>query len=171
MDNRKQGILFIIMAGFFFALMTFFVRISGELPTMEKAFFRNAVAAVIAFVTMIRSGVNFRPTKENVPDLFMRSLCGTIGLICNFYAIDRNAWRSGSRGSVYICQKAWKKRCTQSCYCFVFFCIFMPCVYTVYDYKFCANDSKTASFFITGRNFSGMWAVQHYESLHKSTCT
>ena len=89
MDNRKQGILFIIMAGFFFALMTFFVRISGELPTMEKAFFRNAVAAVIAFVTMIRSGMNFRPTKENVPDLFMRSLCGTIGLICNFYAIDK----------------------------------------------------------------------------------
>ena len=86
MDNRKQGILFIIMAGFFFALMTFFVRISGELPTMEKAFFRNAVAAVIAFVTIIKSGVNFRPTKENVPDLFMRSLCGTIGLICNFYA-------------------------------------------------------------------------------------
>lgn len=89
MDNRKQGILFIIMAGFFFALMTFFVRISGELPTMEKAFFRNAVAAVIAFVTMIRSGVKFTPTKENVPDLFMRSLCGTIGLICNFYAIDK----------------------------------------------------------------------------------
>ena len=89
MDNRKHGILFIIMAGFFFALMTFFVRISGELPTMEKAFFRNAVAAVIAFATIIRSGVNFRPTKENVPDLFMRSLCGTIGLICNFYAIDK----------------------------------------------------------------------------------
>lgn len=89
MDNRKQGILFIIMAGFFFALMTFFVRISGELPTMEKAFFRNAVAAVIAFVTMIRSGIKLRPTKENVPDLFMRSLCGTIGLICNFYAIDK----------------------------------------------------------------------------------
>lgn len=55
MDNRKQGILFIIMAGFFFALMTFFVRISGELPTMEKAFFRNIVAAVIAFITMINA--------------------------------------------------------------------------------------------------------------------
>ncbi|MBQ5851977.1 MAG: DMT family transporter [Lachnospiraceae bacterium] len=69
--------------------MTFFVRISGELPTMQKAFFRNAVAAVISFVTIISSDVKFRPAKENVPDLFMRSLCGTIGLICNFYAIDR----------------------------------------------------------------------------------
>ena len=42
MNNRRQGILYIIMAGFFFALMTFFVRLSGDLPTMEKAFFRNA---------------------------------------------------------------------------------------------------------------------------------
>ena len=89
MNNQKQGILYIIMAGFFFALMTFFVRISGELPTMQKAFFRNAVAAVIAFMTIIKGGVKFIPTKENVPDLFMRSFCGTLGLICNFYAIDK----------------------------------------------------------------------------------
>ena len=77
------------MAGFFFALMTFFVRLSGELPTMEKAFFRNAVAAVIAWVTLLRSGETYRPTKETVPDLFWRSLYGTLGLICNFYAIDK----------------------------------------------------------------------------------
>lgn len=69
--------------------MTFFVRLSGELPTMEKAFFRNAVAAVIAWVTLLRSGETYRPTKETVPDLFWRSLCGTLGLICNFYAIDK----------------------------------------------------------------------------------
>lgn len=56
---------------------------------MEKAFFRNAVAAVIAFVTLLRSNVRYKPTKETAPDLFMRSLCGTIGLICNFYAIDK----------------------------------------------------------------------------------
>ena len=47
-QEKRQGILFIIGAGFFFALMTFFVRLSGDLPTMEKAFFRNAVAAVVA---------------------------------------------------------------------------------------------------------------------------
>ena len=28
--------------------MTFFVRMAGNLPTMQKAFFRNAVAAVAA---------------------------------------------------------------------------------------------------------------------------
>ena len=36
MNNHKQGILFIIMAGFCFALTTFFVRLSGNLPTMEN---------------------------------------------------------------------------------------------------------------------------------------
>lgn len=89
MNNRRQGILYIIMAGFFFALMTFFVRLSGDLPTMEKAFFRNAVAAVIAFGTLVKSKEKFAFKKENIPDLFMRSLCGTLGLICNFYAIDK----------------------------------------------------------------------------------
>ena len=89
MNNRKQGILYIILAGFFFALMTFFVRMSGDLPTMEKVFFRNAVAAVIATVTLIRSKVKFTPTGSSILGLFLRSLCGTVGLICNFYAIDR----------------------------------------------------------------------------------
>lgn len=81
--------MYIIMAGFFFALMTFFVRLSRDLPTMEKAFFRNAVAAVIAFGTLVKSKEKFAFKKENIPDLFMRSLCGTLGLICNFYAIDK----------------------------------------------------------------------------------
>lgn len=53
-QEKRQGILFIIGAGFFFALMTFFVRLSGDLPTMEKAFFRNAVAAVVAAFLLIR---------------------------------------------------------------------------------------------------------------------
>ena len=73
MNNRRQGILYIIMAGFFFALMTFFVRLSGDLPTMEKAFFRNAVAAIIAFGTLVKSKEKFAFKKENIPDLFMRS--------------------------------------------------------------------------------------------------
>ena len=54
MNDKKQGIIYIIMAGFFFALMTFFVRMSGDLPTMQKAFFRNAVAAVAAVILLAK---------------------------------------------------------------------------------------------------------------------
>lgn len=87
-NQKTQGILLIILAGFFFSLMSFFVRISGDLPTMEKAFFRNAVAVVIAFVSVVRSGKGFKIQKKCVWPLAMRSICGTVGLICNFYAID-----------------------------------------------------------------------------------
>lgn len=88
MNQRKQGILYIIAAGLFFALMTFFVRLSGELPSMQKAFFRNLVAATVSITMLLRSNEGIRPHKGSLPTLLLRSLCGTIGLICNFYAID-----------------------------------------------------------------------------------
>lgn len=87
-DNIRLGIICIIISGFFFSLMTFFVRLSGDLPTMQKAFFRNAVAAVIAIVMLLRSPEKFSIKKDSRSSLAMRCICGTSGLICNFYAID-----------------------------------------------------------------------------------
>lgn len=91
MNDKKQGILYIIMAGLFFALMTFFVRMAGNLPTMQKAFFRNAVAAVAALFLLARSEEGFKIKKSSWRDLFLRSFFGTMGLICNFYAVGRLA--------------------------------------------------------------------------------
>lgn len=88
MKEKNQGILYIIMAGFFFALMTFFVRISGDLPTMQKTFFRNIVASFAAIIILAKSDEGFKIKKRSWPDLLLRSICGTTGLICNFYAID-----------------------------------------------------------------------------------
>lgn len=89
MHTKAQGIFYIILAGFFFSLMTFFVRISGDLPTMQKAFFRNAVAAAVSLVMLARSRQGFHVQKRSWPFLCMRCICGTAGLICNFYAIDK----------------------------------------------------------------------------------
>lgn len=90
MNKEKiQGILYIILAGFFFSLMTFFVKCSGNLPTMQKAFFRNAVAMIVSIILLARSEEGFYIKKSSWPCLFLRSLCGTAGLILNFYAIDR----------------------------------------------------------------------------------
>ena len=86
--EKKQGIFFIISAGFFFALMTLFIRISGNLPTMQKTFFRNAVAAIVAVAMLAKSKEGFRIKKGSYGDLFWRSICGTLGMVCNFYAVD-----------------------------------------------------------------------------------
>ncbi len=87
--NKLKGITFILLAAFGFSLMTFFVRISGDLPTMQKAFFRNFVALIVASSAIIKSGKGIHIGKGNRLDVFLRCAFGTSGLIANFYAIDR----------------------------------------------------------------------------------
>ncbi|MBE5961350.1 MAG: DMT family transporter [Lachnospiraceae bacterium] len=88
MKQRNQGIAYIIASGFFFALMTFFVRLAGDLPSIQKAFFRNAVAGAVAIFLVMKSSEGVKLKKANIPTLLLRSICGTVGLICNFYAVD-----------------------------------------------------------------------------------
>lgn len=88
-DNRKQGILCILSAAFFFALMNLFIREAGDLPTYEKAFFRNIVAVFVSGATLVASREKFKIGKGNVKFLLCRAVGGTVGILCNFYAIDR----------------------------------------------------------------------------------
>lgn len=91
LNNHIKGMLCILAAAFGFSLMTFFVRFSGDVPTMQKAFFRNAVAAVISFFMLLSSKEKFHIHRSSFGDIFFRCLFGTSGLIANFYAIDRLA--------------------------------------------------------------------------------
>ena len=68
--------------------MSLFVRLSGDLPTMEKAFFRNVIAATMAVIVLSRTPEKFYIKRQSWPDLIMRSLFGTMGVILNFWAID-----------------------------------------------------------------------------------
>ena len=88
-SNKSKGILCILAAAFGFSLMSFFVRISGDIPTMEKAFFRNAVAIIASLILLIRSREKIRIKMDCAGDLFFRCLFGTSGLVANFYAIDK----------------------------------------------------------------------------------
>lgn len=88
-NSHVKGILCILAAALGFSLMTFFVRISGDVPTMQKAFFRNAFAALVTIVLLLNSEEKFHVKKESWPDIAFRCIFGTSGLICNFYAIDR----------------------------------------------------------------------------------
>lgn len=88
-NDKIKGIIFILLAALGFSLMTFFVRISGELPTMQKAFFRNFVALVVASVAIVKSKKIPAIGKGNRLDILLRSAFGTAGLIANFYAVDR----------------------------------------------------------------------------------
>jgi len=88
MKSKYKGILYIIASAFCFALMNAFIRLSGELPSLEKAFFRNFVALLFAYGIMRKEHVKIQWNKGDGKYLFFRSFFGTCGIICNFYAVD-----------------------------------------------------------------------------------
>ena len=55
MNSRYKGIFFITLSALSFAFMNAFVRLSGDLPSVQKSFFRNLVAFFIALIMIIRS--------------------------------------------------------------------------------------------------------------------
>ena len=89
-SNILKGIFCIIIAGFGFALMSLFVKLSGDLPSMQKGFFRNIIAVFISSIPLIkhRKGINIPKNKTGWLVLISRSVFGTIGLVLNFYAIS-----------------------------------------------------------------------------------
>lgn len=88
MKDKQKGMLSIMAAAFFFAAMNVFVKLSGDLPAPQKSFFRNLIAMIFAFMILMRSGEKLSYRKKNLPMLLMRSIFGTIGILCNFYAVD-----------------------------------------------------------------------------------
>ncbi len=88
--QKYIGILYIILAGLFFAGMTAFVKLSGDLPSTEKVFWRNAIAIFFAAATLKKRGISFVPPQGKVRwYLIGRATAGFLGMLCNFYAIDR----------------------------------------------------------------------------------
>lgn len=88
MKSKYKGIMYIVASAFCFALMNAFIRLAGDLPSIQKAFFRNAVALVFAYIIMRKDHVKIGWNKGDGKYLFLRALFGTLGIICNFYAVD-----------------------------------------------------------------------------------
>ena len=89
-NNILKGIFCIIIAGFGFALMSLFVKLSGDLPSMQKGFFRNIIAVFISSIPLIKHWKVINIPRNNTGWLVLisRSVFGTIGLVLNFYAIS-----------------------------------------------------------------------------------
>ena len=88
-SKRTVGVLFILGAALCFALMNLFVNLAGDLPVMQKVFFRSLIASVAVFFLLLFQKEKFRiHSKECLFWLFLRSFVGFLGVILNFYAID-----------------------------------------------------------------------------------
>ena len=87
--QKGIGILFILGAALMFALMNLFVSLAGELPLMQKVFFRNGLTVAVVAVILIFRKEHFRiANKSCITWHLLRSGIGFLGVILNFYAID-----------------------------------------------------------------------------------
>lgn len=89
--RRGRGIILILCSAFCFALMNLCIRLTGDVPTLQKCFFRNFFALLIAASSLIRTKTPLRIGKGNLKYLLARSVSGGLGMVCNFYAVDHMA--------------------------------------------------------------------------------
>lgn len=89
MSNTTKGVIALLISSLGFALMSFLVKYSGDLPTVQKTFFRNLVSMVIAFFFVVYYKEKLFGKKENQGLLMLRSILGLSGVLLNFYVIDR----------------------------------------------------------------------------------
>ncbi|UOB21023.1 DMT family transporter [Macrococcus armenti] len=88
MNNKIKGILWLIAASIGFSLMGAFVKLSGDLPVIQKSLFRNIIGMILPLYFVYKYRAPLFGHKENQGTLILRSLFGLIGVLLNYYAID-----------------------------------------------------------------------------------
>ena len=83
-SKKQQAIIYIICSAFFFALMNMFVRMSGDLPSIQKSFFRNLVAFFFALIILLRSKEGFSFQKKKSACLYWQIIFRHAGYSLQF---------------------------------------------------------------------------------------
>lgn len=90
--NLAKGVIFMLVGGLGFSLMNLFVRkMGGDIPSIQKTFFRNIFVFIFTLIPLLRLDKTQRWPIKNRADLaytILRSMFGTLGLLANFVAVD-----------------------------------------------------------------------------------
>jgi len=87
MSDKAKGIIFIILGAVFFGFMNTCFKLVGDLPTMQKVFFRNFFAFILSFILLVRKGEQIR--SKNFKFVLLRSILGYLGIVTNVYAVSK----------------------------------------------------------------------------------
>lgn len=86
--HKARAILLMLLSAAFFSFMSMFIKLSGDIPSMEKAVFRNLVSLIIAFSILRYRRQSLWGSRANRKFLLLRSIFGGIAIILYFYSID-----------------------------------------------------------------------------------
>lgn len=91
MKNEFKASLCMCASAAGFSLMAALVKMSANVPFIQKTFFRNLIAFILASLLLAK---DFSQKKLVIPKgsmkiLLLRSIFGTIGIFANFYALGK----------------------------------------------------------------------------------
>ena len=87
LNNKQQAIIYMIFSALAFSLMGVFVKLTGDIPVIQKTLIRAAVIANISFILIKFHHIPILPIRQ-IKILTLRSLTGTIAIVMNYYALD-----------------------------------------------------------------------------------
>ena len=83
----SAGVLHMLMATFWFALMNITVKKLSHLPAMELVFFRCGIASMLGVIGLLSAKVSLRGNNNRI--LLLRGIFGTIGLYTFFLTMQQ----------------------------------------------------------------------------------
>lgn len=87
MSQKLKAILLMITSALAFAVMQLAISATGgRIPIFQQLFFRNLIAASVAYVAIRKNSLPAFGTKGNRAMLIIRSVTGYMGMIALFYA-------------------------------------------------------------------------------------
>lgn len=87
MSDKQKSIIAMLISALAFSFMGVFVKLTGDVPLVQKVFIRTCTIMVISIFMMRANQVHIREIKHHKL-LLTRALFGTMGILLNFYALD-----------------------------------------------------------------------------------
>ncbi|WP_217699625.1 DMT family transporter [Sphingobacterium nematocida] len=83
---QDKSVQYMLLAGFFFAIMNVCVKYVSHLPTLEVVFFRSVFSLGVTYYLLRKN--NIPPLGKNKGTLTLRGIAGCLGLIGSFYTLQ-----------------------------------------------------------------------------------
>lgn len=83
-----KGVVLMLLASLGFSSMSCCIKLAGNLPALQKVFFRNLISVGVVLLTLAKRHERISCKKENAFLMFMRCALGTVGIVGNYYAVD-----------------------------------------------------------------------------------
>lgn len=87
MTNKQKSILAMLLSALGFSLMGVFVKLTGDVPVVQKVLFRTYTIALVSLFLLKIYQVPMKGIGHHRL-LLLRSFFGTLGILLNFYALD-----------------------------------------------------------------------------------